>query len=161
MILRRTSARRRRGMTLLEVMLALGVFSVAALALVKVMRLMGTMTLESRTIREVEQSLETLMDEYSKAPILKELDQQLQADNRSVRYHVRVIPVEDLRNQEGRVLGGMFRIIASATWPEGGRTMEMSSQTLRYAGAFVPTGGSPIPINQPMTPLAPGPGPSP
>lgn len=132
--------RRSRGMTLLEVLLALAVFGVAALALVKTIRLMGEMTLESRTLRQVELGLESIIDEYGKVPGLAEINEEIKAESKGVAYRIIIRPVEGLRNREGRELQGFFSIRAIATWKDSGRPMQMEAETMRFVNAFVPTG---------------------
>ena len=104
---------RNRGMSLFEVIIALGVFGIAALALVKTMHVMGETTLEARTIREVTQGLESIIDEYGKVPALQELDEEIKAEKAGVTYQVLIRPLEGLRNKEGRELQGFFTIRAS------------------------------------------------
>jgi prepilin-type N-terminal cleavage/methylation domain-containing protein len=133
--------RRAHGMTLFEVLLALAVFGIAALALVKTLHLMGEMTLESRTVRQVEQSLESLIDEYSKLPGIDELDEEIKADAKGVSYRVIIRPVETLRNKEGRELQGFFSVRAIATWKEGRATNSREAEVIRFVNAFIPTGG--------------------
>lgn len=140
-----TSARRvlgrRGGMTLFEVLVALGVFGIAALALVKTMHLMGEMTLESRTMREVTQGLESIIDEYGKMPGLEEKEEEIKAEGKGVSYQVSIRPVQGLVNREGRPLEGFFTIRATARWTNNGQKMETSAETLRFVNAFVPMGG--------------------
>ncbi len=132
---------RSRGMTLFEVLLALAVFGIAALALVKTIQLMGQLTLESRTLREVEQGLESIIDEYGKVPGLQELDQEIKAEGGAVTYRVLIRPLEGMRNKEGRELQGFFTIRASAKWNANGQPMELEAETVRFVNAFVPIGG--------------------
>lgn len=130
-----------RGMTLFEVLLALAVFGIAALALVKTIQLMGQLTLESRTLREVEQGLESIIDEYGKKPGLEELDEEVKAGKGGVVYQVVIRPLEGMRNKEGRELQGFFTIRAIAKWNSNGQPMELQAETVRFVNAFVPMGG--------------------
>ena len=132
-------SRRTCGLTLFEVLLALGVFGVAALALVKTIQLMGELTLESRTLRQVELGLESVIDEYGKVPGLAEINEEIKADSKGVAYRVIIRPVEGLRNKDGRELQGFFSIRAIATWKNAGRPMQMEAETVRFVNAFVPT----------------------
>ncbi len=130
-----------RGITLLEVLLALGVFGVAALALVKTIHLMGELTLESRTLRQVEQGLESIIDEYGKVPGLQEMNEEIKADSKGVAYRVIIRPVENLRNREGRELQGFYSIRAVASWKDGSVKKSREAEVIRFVNAFVPTGG--------------------
>lgn len=127
------------GFTLFEVLLALGVFGIAALSLVKTVQLMGEMAIEARTMREVQQGLESIIDEFGKTPILTELEQEVKAEAGAVKYHVSIRPVEGLRNKEGRELTGFFNITASAKWNNRGAPMNLEMTTMRFVNAFVPT----------------------
>ncbi len=132
---------RNRGMSLFEVIIALGVFGIAALALVQTMHVMGETTLEARTIREVTQGLESIIDEYGKVPALQELDEEITAEKTGVTYQVLIRPLEGLRNKEGRELQGFFTIRAIAKWKSNGQPMELQAETIRFVNAFVPIGG--------------------
>jgi len=129
---------RPRGMTLLEVVLALAVFSIAALALVGTINQIATAGIESQKLLEIEQGLESLLDEYGKMPQIRELNQQIQPGQDGVAYHVLIELVRDLRNQDGRFLQNTYRILVTARWDEGGAPLEVSAETLRYAGTFLP-----------------------
>jgi prepilin-type N-terminal cleavage/methylation domain-containing protein len=137
----RIPARSRRGMTLMESLLALAVFGVAALALVKTLRIMGEMTLETRTMRMVEQGIESLIDEYGKVPALDELDEEVKGDSKGVAYRVQIRPVQGLMNREGRELQGFYLIKVTASWIDGGRPVQREAEMIRFANAFVPMGG--------------------
>ena len=131
-------SRRASGMTLLEVVLALAVFSIAALALVGTLNKVAEVGVESQRLLEVEQQLESLVDEYSKAPQVTEMDEQIKPGQDGVAYRVVVQLVKDLKNQDGRFLQNTYRIQAFARWNEGGGPIELQAETLRYAGAFLP-----------------------
>lgn len=127
-----------RGMTLLEVVLALAVFSIAALALVGTINQIAEAGLESQKLITVEQTLESLIDEYGKVPQLREVDEKIRGGSDGVSYQVRITEVKDLKNKEGEFLQGMFRIQAFARWNDGSGPMEISTETLRYTGSFLP-----------------------
>lgn len=125
-------------MTLLEVVLALAVFSIAALALVGTLNQIAEAGVDAQKMLEVEQSLESLIDEYGKTPQIREMEQEIKPGADGVAYKVRIQQVKDLRNQEGRFLQNTFRVQAIARWMEGGAPVEIQADTLRYAGAFMP-----------------------
>jgi len=129
---------RPKGMTLLEVVLALAVFSMAAMALVGTLNKIAEAGTDSQILLEVEQSLESLIDEYGKVPQLKELEEEIKPGADGVGYRVVIQQVKDLKNQEGRFLQSMFRIQATARWDDGSGPVEVQAETLRYAGAFMP-----------------------
>ena len=128
----------RQGMTLLEVVLALAVFSIAALALVGTLNQIAEAASESQILLEVEQNLESLIDEYGKMPQMRELEEEIKPGSDGVAYRVKVEMVKDLRNKDGRFLQDMFKITAIARWNDGGGVMELQADSMRYAGAFLP-----------------------
>jgi prepilin-type N-terminal cleavage/methylation domain-containing protein len=133
-----SSPQKSSGMTLLEVVLALAVFSIAALALVGTMNQIADAATESQTILEIEQTLESLIDEYGKMPQMRNLEEDIKPGSDGVAYRVKVEQVKDLRNQDGQFLQDMFRIQAFARWDDGSGVIELEADSMRYAGAFLP-----------------------
>ncbi|MBX7210926.1 MAG: hypothetical protein K1X78_21650 [Verrucomicrobiaceae bacterium] len=127
-------------MTLFEVLLALAIFAIAAVALVSGINQIGHAVLESRQYRNVEQGIESIIDEYSKAPVLDEMEKEMKPGKDGVAYHIKVSAVRDAKTQDGRILQGIFRIQVSAKWMEGREPMELDAETLRFIGLFQPTG---------------------
>jgi type II secretory pathway pseudopilin PulG len=126
------------GMTLFEVILAMALFTTAAVALVTALSTIGLATIEARNLREVEQTLEGLIDEHSKAPQIVELEKDIKPGPDGVAYRVVIEPVNNLKNQDGVQLNGLFRIVVSAKWKEDGHPMQLEAETIRYAGMFMP-----------------------
>jgi hypothetical protein len=93
---------------------------------------------ESQTILEIEQTLESLIDEYGKIPQMRNLEEDIKPGSDGVAYRVKVEQVKDLRNQDGQFLQDMFRIQAFARWDDGGGVIELEADSMRYAGAFLP-----------------------
>jgi prepilin-type N-terminal cleavage/methylation domain-containing protein len=127
-----------RGMTLLEVVIALAVFSIATVALVGAINKIADTATDSQKFLEVEQTLESLIDEYGKMPQLRELEEDIKPGNDGVAYRVIIELVRDLKNQDGIFLTDMYRIQAIARWNDGSGPTEVSAETLRYAGSFQP-----------------------
>ncbi len=127
-----------RAMTLLEVVLALAVFSIAALALVGTINKIADVATDSQKFLEVEQTLESLIDEFGKAPQIRDLEEEIKPGSDGVAYKVIIEQVKDLKNQEGRFLQDMYHIRAIARWNDGSGPTEVNAETLRYAGAFLP-----------------------
>jgi len=129
---------RARGMTLLEVLLAMMIFSIAVVSLVTAINQVGHAVLEARQYRNVEQGIESIIDEYSKAPLLDEMTKEIKPGKDGVAFTVQITSVRDARNQEGRSLQGLFRIRVIAKWIENREPMELEAETLRYVGLFQP-----------------------
>jgi prepilin-type N-terminal cleavage/methylation domain-containing protein len=127
-----------QGMTLLEVILAVALFSMAAVALVAALNTIGLATIEARNLRTVEQNLEGILDEESKRPQIVELEKDIKPGKDGVAYHVSVAREDNFRNQAGAQLNNLFRVVVVAKWKEDGRPMQLEAATLRYAGMFMP-----------------------
>ena len=127
-----------RGFSLLEVMLALALFATAAVVLVETMNEIGNITIQARNLRQVEQGIESLLDEYSKVPQMMELEKDLKAGKDGIGYKISVRPLENVKNQTAEILTGLFQITVTALWNEDGRPMQMQADTVRYAGMFLP-----------------------
>lgn len=129
---------RRGGMTLMEVVLALAVFSLAAMALVGTLNQIAEAGIDSRRMLEVDQQLESLIDEYSKLPQIQEIDEQIKPGADGIAYRILIKQVKDMKNKDGRFLQNTFRIQVTARWNEGFGPIEVEADTLRYAGAYLP-----------------------
>jgi prepilin-type N-terminal cleavage/methylation domain-containing protein len=130
--------RRDQGFSLLEVLMALALFATAAVALVETINEIGNITLLSRTLRTVDQGIESVLDEYSKMPQMQELEEDIKAGADGISYRVVVKSLDNIKNQENQVLGGLFGIKVTAKWLNDGQPMENSAETVRYAGMFLP-----------------------
>jgi len=128
----------RRGMTLLEVLLAVAVFGIAGTALVGALNQLAEAVLDGRQIRQMELTVESLIDEYSKVPQLQQVEQDIKAGADGISYHVSVQPVRDIRNQENRELQGLFRIKVRGQWKSSGEPLIIDAEVLRYAGSLLP-----------------------
>jgi hypothetical protein len=71
---------------------------------------------------------------FDQAPIpaWPQLAGDLKANPKSVR------PLENVKNQTGEILTGLFQITVTALWQEDGRPMTIQADTVRYAGMFRP-----------------------
>ena len=134
-----TNARPARGMTLFEVILALALFTTAAVALVVTINTIGSAVIEARNMRAVQQGLESVMDESSKVPQITELDKELKPGPDGIAYRVKITLMDKLKNKDGQPISNIFRVQVLAKWREDNRPMEMDTETLRYAGMYQPT----------------------
>ena len=136
------SARARSGFTLLEVMLALMVFSIAVVALVTTINGVGNASTESRIYREVQSRLESLMTEFTRTPV----DPSVPAGERNLEKTIRENGVEyrikkatvEITNKDGQMLPDMFTVKATARWKEAGHDEELAAETLVYPPLYAP-----------------------
>ncbi|MDB6074169.1 MAG: Prepilin-type N-terminal cleavage/methylation protein [Verrucomicrobiaceae bacterium] len=133
-----TTGRKPQGMTLFEVILALALFTTAAVALVVAINTMGLAVIEARNMRAVQQGLESVVDEYSKVPQIVELDKELKPGPEGIGYRVKITLMDKLKNKDGVLVSNIYRVQVQAKWREDNRPMEMETETLRYAGMYQP-----------------------
>ena len=134
--------RNRSAFTLLEVMLALMVFSMAVVALVAAINGIGNASTESRVFREVESRLESLMTEISRMPPDPAVSGGDRITGKTVRengveYRIKKAPVE-ITNKDNQVLPEMYSVKAAARWKEGGQFAELSAESLVYPPLYAP-----------------------
>ena len=124
-----------RGAVLLEAMLALAVFGTVAIALVDAINSVGKLAIESRTDLQAVRKVQSLLEEYSKRPLIEELDQVFSEDDSDLRYRVVVTPAE-VRNEDDLLLNQLFTIHVTAKWRDGSGDRSLSGETLRYAAMY-------------------------
>lgn len=101
------------GFTLLEVILAVGIFSLAAVALVQALNTIGLATIEASDQHEVDLQIKSLLNEYCFDPLLKLEVIELDEINAVFEYQVE-IEKADLRTEEGSELNDMFVVRVTA-----------------------------------------------
>ena len=122
-----------RAFTLLETLLALMVFSLAVVALVEAVNQLGASTLHQRRETEVQEHMWSLLLEHTRMP---QPPEELETREGDVTYVVERIPLEDLRNQDGLPLQGLFEIRVTAIWMEGGLEQSAEASTWVYPPLF-------------------------
>jgi len=122
-----------RGFTLIEVLVALGMFVLAvgglALALDRAFAASNLLRQED----EIRQQLASLVDESMILPMdVLITGRETGPDALGIKYAVSAEPVEDLRNKDEEVLGGLWLVTVRAVWEQAGEEQEWKEQFLRY-----------------------------
>lgn len=122
-----------RGFTLIEVLVALGMFVLAVGGLALALDRAFAASNMLRQDDEIRQQVASLVDQSMILPIdtLAE-GRETGPDALGVKYATSAEPVEDLRNKNDEVLGGLWRVTVRATWEEGGEQQEWKEEFLRY-----------------------------
>jgi len=128
--------RTRKGFLLLEVLLALGVFGVAATGFA--MALHQTADLASSAQRKLKMTrlLESALAEAMSYPVLEEgttsvAVEEMAEEGLEIETTVELLP--ELENEDGQLLQEMYRIEVVARWFENGTGQEQSAETWRYS----------------------------
>lgn len=122
-----------RGFTLLEVLIALGMFVLAVGGLALALDRAFSASIIMRRDDEIRQQIESLIDQAMILPI-DTLQQGTESgpDALGVKYSTLAEPVEDLVNKKQETLGGLWKVMVRAKWEEGGQEQEWKEEFLRY-----------------------------
>lgn len=131
-----------QGFTLLEVLLAVFVFSIAAVSLVGAIQQIGTASIDARRHQEIVARLESIMLEITRNPpqqLVNSPDAPFQLDTKEagVNYHVTIQRLE-LQNQDNAPLQGLYQVRAVAQWTEANKPQDMSAETWLYPPLYLP-----------------------
>ena len=123
---------------MLEVILALGIFSTAAVGfVVAIHRMAATAEMAQREMR-VTRILDSALREAVSIPDLEEGVTTITVEENGMEIDTRVEILENLENKDGQLLQFMFRIECVANWYEGGEWQQRSVETLRYGRMYQP-----------------------
>jgi type II secretory pathway pseudopilin PulG len=133
------------GYVLLEIIIALGLFSAVAVSLVKALHMTSRTATLIRDEMKVELILRSAMTEVLSRPDLEEGDEtvdltELTGDDSSFensQVETIIEPLE-LENEEGQLLQKMFRIEVVFHWQTDDGWQEQRSETWRYANLYKP-----------------------
>lgn len=124
-----------RAVILLEVLLSVAVFGMAAIGLVRVINEIAEISVESRFDLRVMEQLESLLEEHGRTPNLRPGRIEMPPDARGVSYVVDVVPIA-MTTAQGATLKNMFRIRVAARWLEGANWRESNAEIFRYAAMY-------------------------
>ena len=129
---------RKSGFLLLEMVLALAVFGMAATGFtVALNRMAATASLAQSELR-ITRILDSALEETISLPTIEEGSDTIEIGETGVELETTIERIEDLLNEEGQQLQDMFRIRIKAKWVENGRTQERSAETWRYGMMYQP-----------------------
>lgn len=135
-------SRNRRGFLMMEVVLAIGVFAIAATGFaIALARTADAAALAQRRMK-ITRILDSALREAVSLPALEEgvtsvsLDETIGGESVEVDTTVEIL--EALENQDGAILQQMFRIEVAAIWYEGGVVNEEVAETWRYGRLYQP-----------------------
>lgn len=129
---------RPRGFLLLEMVLAISIFAMAATGFVMALQGMSQTAAHAQRELKVTRILESALNETLSLPVLQEGEMTDVAGEGSIDILIRIEPLEDLENEEGETLNEMFRIGIRARWYEQGEWQERAIETWRYSRLYQP-----------------------
>jgi type II secretory pathway pseudopilin PulG len=124
---------KRAGFTLLEVLVALGMFVLAVGGLAFALDSAFAASNYLRREVEIRQQIESLLDEAMALPVAA-LEQGREAgpDVLGVRYSIIAEPTIEFRNKDDEELAGLWRVTVTADWTEQGEKQTWRESFLRF-----------------------------
>jgi len=127
----------RRGFALLEVLLAVAVFSMAATGFVVALHKTGDIAAATQREVRITRALESALHEALSLPTLEEGKTTLELEDSGMEIDTLIEPIE-IENQDGQLLQEMYRIEVTVFWLENDDWQERSAETWRYARLYQP-----------------------
>jgi len=118
------------GMTLLEVVMALFIFTLVAFSMVRALDVAFDAAKERNEIDRAVIGLENQIALLHMSQLVP-IDKDLPDDGSGVLYHV-TVGVEQMQDQKNQPVGGMLRATITATWQSEGQTEQRSVSELIY-----------------------------
>jgi type II secretory pathway component PulJ len=126
------------GFMLMESVLALLLFAIVGTALMTALNEVGRMAFEARRESVLARLLDSELRRAMTVPTLEEGETRTPLDELGAEVISIVEPMEEMENQDGRLLQQMFRIEVVATWWEDNEEQEISAETWRYGRLYQP-----------------------
>ncbi len=128
----------RRGFLLLEMVLALMVFGMAATGFVVALHRMSAAASFAQSELRLTRILDSALDEILSLPVLEEGETNTTVGETGIELDTTIALIEDLENEEGEILQEMYRIEIRARWYANGQWQERTVETLRYGRMYQP-----------------------
>jgi prepilin-type N-terminal cleavage/methylation domain-containing protein len=131
---------RSRGFLLLEMILALAIFGMAATGFTVALNRMAKVAALSQAEMRVARFMDSALDETLSLPVLEEgeTETEIGETGREIKFVTTVELLDELENEEGQLLQEMYRIEVRATWVGNGERQERVAETWRYGRMYQP-----------------------
>ena len=127
---------RRQGFLLLEMILALAVFSMAATGFVVALQRMSRVSTTAQSEMRVTRVLDSAMSETMSLPDLEPGENSHVLEGSNIEIHTLIEVVEGLQTQDGEELTDIVRIRITASWFENGERKQRIAETWRNAQMY-------------------------
>ena len=126
----------RNGFVLMEGLLALMLFAMVGVPLLVALSDIGDVAYRARREAQLARIVDSELRAAMSLPTLEEGMTTRSLEELGVEIETRVVPMEEMENEEGALLQQMFRIEVGAVWWEDGEWQEMKADTWRYARLY-------------------------
>lgn len=128
------------GFLLLEMILALAVFGMAATGFIVALHRMAAVAAQSQSEMRLTRILDGALDETLSLPVLEEgettVDVAELGDEARLELVTTVSRLDEMENEDGQLLQEMYRIEVAAHWFENGEWQERKVETWRYGRMY-------------------------
>ncbi|RYD41813.1 MAG: type II secretion system protein [Verrucomicrobiaceae bacterium] len=129
---------RPRGFLLLEMVLALTVFGIAATAFAVALKQMGMAASLAQEELRITRILESALDETVSIPVLEEGVTNSTAGEDNIELDTTIELMEDLVNKDGQPISQIYHIKIEARWYANGQWQERMVDTWRNGNMYQP-----------------------
>ena len=132
---------RRSGFLLLEVLLALGVFGIAATGFAVALHRTADLAASAQREVRITRLLESALAEAMSYPVLEEGTTSVAVEEMSeydMRMDTTIELLPEIENEDGQLLQEMYRIEVKAYWFENAVQQEQGAETWRYSRLYQP-----------------------
>lgn len=126
----------RGGFLLLEMVLALGVFGIAATGFAVALNRSAKLASLAQSELRITRILDSALDETLSLPVMEEGETNSSVGKTGIELNTTIKLIEDLETEEGQLLPEMFHIKIDANWFENGQWQERSVDTWRYGRMY-------------------------
>ncbi len=131
-------SQQRGGFLLLEMVLALAVFGIAATGYVVALHRMGdTASLAQNELR-ITRILDSALDEVISLPVLEEGTTNISVGDTGIELDTTIELLTEIENEDGELLQEMYRIEIVAKWFDNKEWQERTVETWRYGRMYQP-----------------------
>jgi type II secretory pathway pseudopilin PulG len=127
-----------RGFLLLEMVLALAVFGIAATGFAVALHRMGETASLAQSELRITRILDSALDETLSLPVLEEGVTNTVVGDSGIELDTTIELLEEMQNEEGQFLQEMYRIKIDARWYANGQWQERAVETWRYGRMYQP-----------------------
>ncbi|MCX6867141.1 MAG: prepilin-type N-terminal cleavage/methylation domain-containing protein [Verrucomicrobia bacterium] len=128
----------RRGFLLLEMVLALAVFGIAATGFVVALHRMAAVATLAQSELRITRILDSALDETLSLPTLEEGVTNATVADTGIELDTTIELLDKMENQDGQFLQEMYRIEVRARWFENSQWQERAVETWRYGRMYQP-----------------------
>lgn len=128
----------RRGFLLLEMVLALAIFSVAVTGFVVALNKMAQTAALAQSEMKITRILDSALDETLSIPVLEEGESNSTIEGTGIELDTTIKLIDDLQNEDGQILQEMYRIEIKAKWYDNGQWQNRAVETWRYGRMYQP-----------------------